>query len=136
MDKHSSSSAPYALVVEDDGLIRMDIVEILSDAGFRTYEAATSDEGAILLERERQSIVLLFSDVQMPGSLDGFGLARKAAQCWPHISIVVASGHVCPGPNDLPEGVRFIDKPFTAGMVHDHLKEILPDGQKPEPLKD
>jgi DNA-binding NtrC family response regulator len=129
------SQAPYALVVDDDGLIRMDAMDILADAGFRTFEASDGDRAMTLLGLEHAAIVLLFTDVQMPGSRDGFAVARETASRWPHIAIVVASGQVHPAPGDMPEGARFIGKPFTADMVHDHLREILPDGQKPEPLR-
>ena len=135
MTTPSASSKPYALVVDDDGLIRMDAAAILEDAGFRTFEAETGDKAITLLEREHECIVLLFSDVQMPGSRNGFALARETAERWPHISIVIASGNLKPGPGDMPDGARFIGKPFSAEMVHAHIKEILPDGQKPEPLK-
>ena len=62
-------------------------------------------------------------------------LARKAASDHPHIGIVVASGHHTPAPGDLPDTACFIKKPFSAGVVHDHLRRILPDDRKPEPLK-
>jgi CheY-like chemotaxis protein len=136
MTAPNDPSAPYALVVDDDGLIRMDAMYILQDAGFRTFEAADGDEAMVLLAREQASIVLLFTDVQMPGSRDGFAVARETARQWPHIAIVVASGQVHPKPGDMPDGGRFIGKPFTAEMVHDHLRDILPDGQKPAPLRD
>ncbi|MCJ2085038.1 response regulator [Methylobacterium sp. E-005] len=136
MTHPDAASAPYALIVDDDGLIRMDALDILEDAGFRTFEASDGDAAMVLLAEHHASIVLLFTDVQMPGSRNGFAVARETARCWPHIAIVVASGHVQPGPDDMPEGARFIGKPFTSGMIHDHVKEILPDGQKPEPLRD
>lgn len=135
MNDAPDDTAPYALVVDDDGLIRMDAMDILADAGFRTFEACDGDKAMALLAQKHALIVLLFTDVQMPGSRNGFAVARETAQQWPHIAIVVASGQMQPGPGDMPEGARFIGKPFTAEMVHDHLKDILPDGQKPEPLR-
>jgi CheY-like chemotaxis protein len=135
MTDSPAPSAPYALVVDDDGLIRMDAMDMLEDAGFRTFEASDGDTAIALLAQNHTLIVLLFTDVQMPGSRDGFAVARETARQWPHIAIVVASGQVQPGPDDMPDGARFIGKPFTADMVHDHLKEILPDGQKPDPLR-
>lgn len=135
MNDAPDDTAPYALVVDDDGLIRMDAMDILADAGFRTFEASDGDKAMALLAQQHALIVLLFTDVQMPGSRNGFAVARETAKQWPHIAIVVASGHMQPGPGDMPEGARFIGKPFTAEMVHDHLKDILPDGQKPEPLR-
>ncbi|WP_267358383.1 MULTISPECIES: response regulator [unclassified Methylobacterium] len=135
MSGSAQPPAPYALVVDDDGFIRMDAMDILSEAGFRTFEASDGDKAITLLGREHAQIVLLFTDVQMPGSRDGFAVARETSERWPHIAIVVASGQLQPGPGDMPEGARFIGKPFTADMVHDHLREMLPDGQKPEPLR-
>ena len=130
-----SSDTPYALVVDDDFIIRMDATNILEQAGFQVLDASHGDEAFVLLESRHPDITLLFTDVQMPGELDGFALARKVAASWPHISIVVASGHVRPSPGSMPDKARFIAKPFSAELVHAHLQEILPDGQKPEPLK-
>ena len=130
-----ASDAPYAIVVDDDFLIRMDAVQILEEAGFRTLDAEHGDAAFAMLSMRHRDVVLLFSDVQMPGQLDGFALAHKVAATWPHISIVVASGQRRPGPGEMPEKARFIAKPFSAELVHTHVREILPDGQKPEPLK-
>ena len=130
-----TSDAPSALVVDDDVFIRMDAMQILEQAGFRVLDAEHGDAAFDLLKTQHTEIVLLFTDVQMPGQLDGFALARKVAACWPHISIVVASGHVSPAPGSMPNKARFIAKPFSAKLVHAHLQEILPDGIKPEPLK-
>jgi len=80
-------------------------------------------------------VVLLFTDVQMPGTLDGFALTRKVAQSWPHISLVVASGHVRPRPGVLPDKACFIAKPFSAEAVRAHIQEILLHDRKPEPLR-
>ncbi len=136
MSHDPTSSAPYALVVDDDAFIRMSAMDILEDAGFRTLEACDGDAAMALLAEQHVLIVLLFTDVQMPGSRNGFAVAREAARQWPHIAIVVSSGQAHPGPGDLPEGACFIAKPFSAEMVHDHLRDILPDGRKPEPLRD
>ena len=131
LNQHS----PCALVVDDDFLIRTDAAHILSIAGFRVLEAEHGDAAYALLETRHPDVVLLFTDVQMPGKLDGFALARAVAKSWPHVSIVVASGQAKPGPGEMPDKARFVGKPFSAEMVHTHLQEILPDGQKPEPLK-
>ena len=128
-------NSPYALVADDDFLVRMDAEMILEEAGFHALSAANGVEAIKLLEDHAGSIVLLFTDVEMPGGPDGFEVARTTARRWPDISIVVASGGVKPGAGDLPEGAVFLDKPFSAQMVHDHIDKILPDGQKPEPMK-
>ena len=126
---------PYALVVDDDGLLRMDIAEILEHAGFRTLEAEDGDAAILVLEERHLDIVLLFSDVEMPGSRNGFALARETAVKWPHVAIVIASGGLMPAPGEMPEGACFLNKPFSSEAVHGHLREILPDDRKPEPLR-
>jgi CheY-like chemotaxis protein len=135
MSQSRPSSDPYALVVDDDGLVRMIAMDILEEAGFRTFEARDGDEALALLGAQHAMIVLLFTDVHMPGSRNGFAVARETARQWPHISIVIASGEARPGPGDVPEGAHFVGKPFSAEMIRDHFVEILPDGQKPEPLR-
>lgn len=126
---------PYALVVDDDELLRMDVAEILEHAGFRLMEAESGDAAIAVLEQHHLDIAVLFSDVEMPGSRNGFALAREAAVRWPYVAIVIASGRLKPSDGDMPTGARFIGKPFSAETVHGHLKEILPDDRKPEPLR-
>lgn len=132
----SNEFSPYALVADDDALIRMDVAHILQDAGFRVHEAANVDEALMILDGQGAGIQLLFTDVQMPPSKrDGFELARQCAKDWPRIKILVASGQAKPQPGDMPEGAVFIGKPFSAEVVYDRLQELLPDGEQPAPLK-
>lgn len=126
---------PYALIVDDDGLLRMDVAEILEQVGFRTLEAGDGDEAIRVLEQHHLDVTLLFSDVEMPGSRNGFALAREVAVRWSSIALVIASGRMRPGEGEMPEGARFIGKPFSIETVHGHLREILPDDRKPEPLR-
>ncbi len=132
----ASPSTSFALVVDDDAFIRMDAAAILEDAGFETFEAAHADAAVRVLHECHRHLTLLFTDVQMPGTLDGFALARYVSEHWPHISIVVASGQARPSPGELPEGAHFIAKPFSVQIVHDHLKSMIPDERKPKPLRD
>jgi CheY-like chemotaxis protein len=129
------STIPYAIVVEDDPIIMMETVFILEDAGFRVYESFDGDEAVLHLTEHWESTVLLFSDVDMPGSMNGFALARHVAEHWPLIEIVIASGHMLPADGDMPKKATFLTKPFNQRMVHEHLSQILPDDKKPEPLK-
>jgi len=132
----SDDFSPFALVADDDPFVRMDAVGILETAGFRTYEASGVDEALAVLAAAGQSIQLLFTDVHMPpGPLDGFALARRCASDWPHIGILVSSGLADPGPGDMPEGATFVAKPFSADIVLNRLNELLPEGRKPQPLK-
>ncbi|MES5100264.1 response regulator [Agrobacterium sp. BA1120] len=74
----SNENTPYALVVDDDGLIRMHAMDILEDAGFRVLGAANAEEALLVLQKHGEDIQLLFTDVQMPpGELNGFHLARR-----------------------------------------------------------
>lgn len=130
-----SEGAPYALVVEDDVPIRIAALDIIEDAGFEGLGASTADEALPLLQLHEGEIALLFTDVEMPGSMDGMKLARHVAARWPDIGILVASGRVTPSDGDLPTGAIFLGKPFSADVVHDRIVELLPDGKKPEPLR-
>ena len=63
-------------------------------------------------------------------------LARYVAERWPSVEIVIASGRMQPEPGDMPEKATFIPKPFSADIVHQHLKHKLPEDKKPELLKE
>lgn len=93
-------STPCAL--DDDGLFRMDAMDILHDAGLRTFEASDGDKAMELFAREQAEIVLLFTDVHMPGTREGFAVTRETARRWPHSAMVVASGQAHPGPGASP----------------------------------
>lgn len=129
------STMPFALVVEDDPFILMQGTDILEHAGFRCHEAMDGEEALDLLRRHHESVVLLFSDVDLGAGINGFELARHVDEHWPHIEIVIASGHVLPGKGLMPDKATFITKPFDERVVVDHLAKTLPDGKKPEPLK-
>lgn len=129
------STVPFAIVVEDDPIIMMETVFILEEAGFRVHESFDGDEAIVLLKEHWESTVLLFSDVDMPGTINGFALARHVAEHWPLIEIVIASGDTSPIEGEMPPKATFITKPFNQRMVHEHLSEILPDDKKPVPLK-
>ena len=131
----TTSTVPYALAVDDDPLILMDVTTILEDAGFRTYEADDGDAAIAMLPEYAHTITLLFSDVDMPGDTNGFTLAHHVAENYPWIEIVIGSGHLQPKEGDLPEKATFVSKPFNAQMIHGHLRETLPDGKLPDPLK-
>jgi CheY-like chemotaxis protein len=114
---------PVVLVVEDEQLLRMDAAEIIAAAGFEVLEAATADEAIDILE-SRDDIRVVFTDIQMPGSMDGLKLARAVSGRWPPIKIVATSGHVRIGPDDLPAGGRFVPKPYSAVQITELLNEL------------
>lgn len=111
-----------ALVVEDETAIRMEIADLLTDAGLEVLEAWSIATAIRQLERN-DGIRLLFTGVNMAGGLDGFALARDARLRWPGVAIVVASA-ARPGPGDLPEDAHFIAKPFSAPLVIETVKVL------------
>lgn len=84
---------------------------------------------------QTRSFFLLFTDVQMPGSRDAFALARMTAERWPKIGILVASGPANRDPGLMPDEAIFLRKPLHGDVIYDQLQILLPDGVKPDPLK-
>ena len=102
---------PTVLVVEDELMLRMRAVDIVEDAGFAALEAVNADEALALLE-SRSDIKLLFTDIQMPGSMDGLKLAYAVHERWPSIKIILVSGQVVLTEQDRPAQSRFHGKPL------------------------
>ncbi|NTJ43650.1 response regulator [Agrobacterium larrymoorei] len=100
------------LIVEDDGLIRMDLVDMLTDAGFRVLDAGNADQALAILERE-PAIAALMTDIDMPGSMNGLRLAQHTAKHWPDCKIIVISGRYSPMQGSMPEGALFLSKPIS-----------------------
>src|SRR3954470_3110925 len=122
----SASKRPLVLVVEDETLIRMDAVEAIEAAGFDVIEAASADQAIAILE-QRSDIRLIFTDVHMPGSMDGLKLAHFVKDRWPPIKIVATSGHARIADSELPEGARFMPKPYSAAEITATLRELIQD---------
>jgi CheY-like chemotaxis protein len=114
---------PVVLIVEDEFLLRMDAVDMIAAAGFDVVEAANADEAIEILE-SRRDITVVFTDVQMPGSMDGLKLARAVRGRWPPIKIVATSGQPDVRETDLPEGGRFLAKPYSPIQVTGVLREL------------
>jgi CheY-like chemotaxis protein len=95
------SRRPVVLIVEDELLLRMDAIDMIEAAGFEVVEAGNADEAIEVLE-SRRDITVVFTDIQMPGSMDGLKLARAVRGRWPPIKIVATSGHVEVSETDLP----------------------------------
>ena len=115
-----------ALVVDDNPLILMIVSEIVEEAGFRVLTARSGDEAMNTLEVQGPSTTILFSDVKMPGAMDGLMLAQTVAKRWPHIKIILASGHASPEFQDIPENATFIEKPFTQASLLYLLEQTKP----------
>jgi CheY-like chemotaxis protein len=118
---------PVVLIVEDEFLLRMDAVDMIAAAGFEVVEAANADQAIDILE-SRRDITVVFTDVQMPGSMDGLKLARAVRGRWPPIKIVATSGHLHVRETDLPEGGRFLPKPYRPVQIVGTLRELISGG--------
>ena len=119
----TASRKPVILVVEDEWLLRMDAAEMIIAAGFEVVEAIDADQAIEILE-SRCDIAMVFTDVQMPGSMDGLKLARAVRGRWPPIKIIATSGLVDVGEKDLPEGGRFLSKPYRPHELTTVLREL------------
>jgi CheY-like chemotaxis protein len=119
----SAFKRPVVPIVEDEFLLRMDAADMIAGAGFEVVEAATADQAIGILEA-RTDITVVFTDIQMPGSMDGLKLARAVRGRWPPIKIVTTSGRVRVDPQDLPEGGRFLPKPYSSLQVTGMLREL------------
>jgi CheY-like chemotaxis protein len=114
---------PVVLIVEDEFLLRMDAVDMIAGAGFEVVEAGNADEAIGILE-SRRDVTVIFTDIQMPGSMDGLKLARAVRGRWPPIKIVATSGHLDVRETDLPEGGRFLPKPYSLMQLMGVLREL------------
>src|ERR1700688_4799113 len=114
--------APVILIVEDEALVRLGAVRTIEEAGFEVIEAANADEAIRILE-SRRDIRVVFTDIQMPGSMDGLKLAHAVRNRWPPIKIIVTSGHEPLAEHDLPEGGRFFAKPYNPTEICETLRE-------------
>ena len=117
MGDSGTQAAPVVLIVEDETLIRWGAVKMAEDAGFEVLEAADADEAIEILE-SRNDIRVVFTDIHMPGSMDGLKLAHAVRDRWPPIKIIVTSGREIPTEHDIPEGGRFLPKPYNPFQIH------------------
>ncbi len=104
------------LIVEDEPLLLMNAIDMIEDAGFQTLMAGNADEAIKLLET-RTDISVIFTDIDMPGSMNGLRLAHAVRGRWPPIKIIATSGHFHVRDGDLPEGGRFLPKPYSSGQI-------------------
>jgi len=118
------------LVVEDEMLLRMRAVDIVEDAGFTSVEAVDADEAVAILE-SRSDIAMVFTDIQMPGSMDGLQLAHIVHKRWPPIKIILVSGQLKPTNADIPTNSRFYLKPLEAKEMTAQLQRMI--GPPPKP---
>src|ERR1051325_2951974 len=121
MSSDRAVTRPNVLVVEDEMVLRMRAVDIVEDAGFTAVEAVNADEALAILEG-RSDIALLFTDIQMPGSMDGLKLAHAVHSRWPDIGIILVSGQMKPSDAERPTDSRFFSKPLGVVQMTGELR--------------
>ena len=115
----SDCSKPAILVVEDEAFTRMAAADALEDHGFSPFEAGDAREALDILS-EHPEIILLFTDVDMPGGMDGVQLARRARQVRPDVGIIITSGkRFVP---DVPAGGSFLPKPYRPEQLAEEVE--------------
>jgi len=113
------------LIVEDEPLIGMGAVYLVEGAGFKVYEAGSAGAAVALLELHKE-ICLIFTDVDMPGSMDGLKLAHYVRRRWPPVKIIVTSGHIKVTEESLPAGAIFLPKPYDPTEIAHKVRELIP----------
>ncbi len=112
------------LVVEDEGLVRETIVAELQDAGFLVFEAETAEQGLEILED--RAVHVLFTDIRLPGALDGWGLAERARSLNPDLPVIYATGFSAEDPRFVPKSV-FLRKPYLPSAVLAAIQKLVDD---------
>ena len=120
---------PVILVVEDEDLLRQAAVALVEDAGFEAVAAASADEALAILEA-RTDVRLVFTDIQLPGSMDGLKLAHAVRNRWPPVELILTSGRRHIGPDDLPERGRFYAKPYDFAALSQVFQEMAANDRR------
>lgn len=113
----------HVIVAEDEALLRLSMTDYLESVGFVVYEAANADRAILILERTPE-IRVIFTDIEMPGGMDGLRLAAAVRRRWPPIRIIVTSGRRLDQPAGMPEGAAFMGKPYDFGAVAAKMREL------------
>ena len=123
MGTHRAPPRPVVLVVEDDAFQMMTAVDMATDVGFEVLEAYNADEAIAILE-SRSDIRIIFTDVEMPGSMDGLKLAAAVRDRWPPVEIIITSGKGLPDGWTMPERGAFFPKPYEPHRVQAKMREF------------
>jgi CheY-like chemotaxis protein len=115
------------LVVEDEPLIRLGLAELAEEWGYRALEASNADEALTVISRE-PDVGVVITDVDMPGSMDGLGLAHLIRDRWPAIGVIVTTGKVSVAASDLPAGVPFLQKPCRDNLLLETVRRLTAAG--------
>ncbi len=124
------NSRKIVLVVEDQPLIRFNALDLVIEAGFHGLGAVNADEAIQILEAQ-PDISLVFTDIEMPGTMDGLILAHYIHGRWPKVNLIIASGKVIVEENQLPVDAKFFIKPYDNGTIIEEMKRMMADPRYP-----
>ena len=111
------------LIVEDEAMVRLIGADAVADAGYEVLEASSADEALTILQGVEE-VHILFSDIRMPGTMDGLQLARIVHDRWPSIRIVLTSGDTFLQDRDVPDNGRFLAKPYKVDALQRTITEL------------
>nr|WP_272951554.1 response regulator [Sinorhizobium meliloti] len=111
------------MVVEESALIRMGAIDLVLHAGYEALEACDADEAIRILERN--DVDLVFTDVQMPGTMGGIKLSHYIRDRWPPVKLIVASGATILEESLLPSGSQYFSKPYENHTITDAMARLL-----------
>jgi CheY-like chemotaxis protein len=118
-----TSDRPLVVVIADDeDLLRQVAREALEDEGFITFTAENAIAALEICRSQAEAVDVLFTDIRMPGRMDGLELAHRVRERWPWILIIITSGNVFVGRDQLPEGAYFERKPYDVHQIADHIR--------------
>lgn len=117
------SDTSKVLVVEDEPFLLMLAMDVVEGAGYQAIGARNADEAIRVLEAH-QDIRIVFTDIDMPGSMDGLKLARAVRGRWPPVSVIVTSGHMTVAESDLPDRTQFFPKPYKSNEITAALRAM------------
>jgi CheY-like chemotaxis protein len=133
MAQNAIDDPPVVLLVEDELLVRMTAADELEEAGFQVLEAANADVALKVLEARSDEVHVLFTDVNMPGTMDGMELAKQVHRRWPHVLLLISSGYARPHPDEIPDHGQFMPKPYGAATLVRQIYELMdPAGKRGE----
>ncbi len=102
------------------------MTDYLSELQLHVMQVPDAVQALAILREASRSVELLFTDVKMPGSIDGMQLARLVTATWPSIPVLIASGHIRPTPDEMPARSRFLPKPYTFTDLRKMIAELAP----------
>ena len=124
---NDSSPPVVVLIVDDEAILRLIAADVLEDSGFQVLEAENA-KAALMVLADHPDVRVLFTDINMPGVLDGLDLARETHARWPGIKLVITSGRLRPAESEIPDSGRFVAKPYSPDHLVGEIRKALAGG--------